>query len=111
VIAVPGYSLPTTTVHLTQNPHNEIPPMTDPMGRSWRQPADIRLAPMDDTHVMLTRRQVDALPEYSRSYPSGTYNGKCWLRDGEDVQWLCWYKKHADPTKIGIDYREILIID
>jgi hypothetical protein len=95
---------------------NVIPEMTDPRGKHWQQPADIRDADMDSTFVRLTQRQVADLPEYSSSYPSGMYDGKCWLREGEDeeertVRWLCWYEPHSDPKKIGIGFREISIID
>lgn len=88
---------------------NAIPPMTDPDGKSWRQPLDIRAAPMDDTHVLLTPAQVSKLYSYDRSYPSGTYNGKCWLRNGEEVQWLVWYHEHPQPGKIAMSWRIILI--
>lgn len=46
-----------------------IPEMTDPRGTYWRQPVDIRLAPMDDEHVILTPQQLAGLAEYSRSVP------------------------------------------
>jgi hypothetical protein len=85
-----------------------IPLMTDPLGKHWDQPADIRQAPMDETHVLLTLRQVSDLLEYSSSYPSGTYDGKCWKREGEDCWYLCWYQPHPIPGKIGIGYRIIL---
>lgn len=96
--------------------HGRIPEMTDPMGKHWRQPADIRDADMDSTSVRLTQRQVRDLLEYSRSYPSGTYDGKCWLRkgkgeDGTPVSWLCWYEPSPLPGQIGIGSREIIIID
>lgn len=93
---------------------NAIPPMTDPDGRYWTQPLDIRAAPMDDTHVLLRPDQVVQLAEYDRSYPSGTYYGKCWLRNGEDndgndVQWLVWYHEHPKPGKIAMSWRLVLI--
>lgn len=87
-----------------------IPAMTDPLGRHWPQPSDIREAPMDDKHVLLTRRQIAGLPEYSSSYPSGTYDGKCWMRDNDSVRYLCWYQPHPTPGKIGIGHRIILEI-
>ena len=88
-----------------------IPHMTDPLGRHWRQPSDIHLALMDDTHVLLTSRQIADLPEYSSSYPSGTYNGKCWKREGENFWYLCWYQPHPTRGKIGIGYRIVLEIE
>jgi hypothetical protein len=93
---------------------NTIPPITDPMGKSWRQPKDIRQAPMDGKFVLLTRQQWDALPEYSTSMPSGVYPGKCWkrierlrMREGwiKTTEYLCWYGEHPDPTKCSNNYR------
>lgn len=109
-IAQPGRALPMTTVFTTST-YNEIPAMTDPLGKHWRQPAGLREAEMDDTHVMLAQHQVDGLLTYDSSYPSGCYDGKCWLRNGEDVQWLCWYYPHPAPNKISIGFREIIIIN
>lgn len=88
-----------------------IPLMTDPLGKYWDQPRDIRQAPMDETHVLLTARQLDDLLDYSSSYPSGTYDGKCWKRQGEDCWYLCWYQPHPTPVKIGIGYRIILEVE
>lgn len=88
-----------------------IPKITDQMGRHWRKPADIREAPMDDKHVLLSRRQIAELPDYSRSYPSGTYDGKCWKREGKGCWYLCWYEPHATPEQIGIGFRIILEVE
>jgi hypothetical protein len=88
-----------------------IPLMTDPLGRHWRQPGDIREAPMDDKHVLLTRDQVRGLAEYSSSYPTGTYDGKCWKRLGDGFWYLCWYQPHPQPGKIGIGFRIVLEVD
>ncbi|MYM65465.1 hypothetical protein GTP45_01280 [Pseudoduganella sp. FT55W] len=107
LMSQPGRWLPGAALAATA-PTNDIPPMTDPLGLHWRQPADIRSAPMDDEFVRLTSRQVAGLLEYSSSYPSGTYDGKCWLRDGGAVQWLCWYGPHDEPGKISIEYRAVL---
>ena len=85
--------------------------MADPLGQRWRQPIDIRLAPMDDTHVLLTPQQVDGLLDYSHSYPSGTYDGKCWKRESDECWYLCWYEPHSQPGKIGIGSRIIMEAD
>lgn len=87
---------------------NVIPIMTDPLSVHWRQPHDIRQMPMDDTHVLLSSAQVKQLAEYSTSYPTGTYDGKCWKAQKGKSWYLCWYGPHADPKKIGIEYRIIL---
>jgi hypothetical protein len=92
-----------------------IPLMTDPLSKHWRQPADIRQAPMDDTHVLLTRDQVRGLAEYNTTYPSGTYDGKCWKRvgtaDDKLCFYLCWYQPHPTPGQIGIGFRIILELE
>lgn len=99
-----------------------IPEMTDPMGRHWRQPQDIREAPMDTTHVLLSRRQFDGLPEYSATSPSGVYPGKCWKRAhpgpcapgslpvrGPKRWFLMWYGESPNPRYCSINHREIRI--
>jgi len=96
---------------LLQGAPTVIPPMTDPLGQHWRQPIDIRLAPMDDTHALLTPQQVDGLSDYSHSYPSGNYDGKCWKREGHECWYLCWHQPHATPGKIGFWSRVILPLD
>ena len=103
VITTPGRWLPGAAL-LRTSEFNAIPAMTDPMGKHWDQPDDIRMAPMDATHVALTTKQIAGLLVYDSSYPSGTYDGKCWVRE----EWLCWYEPHAQPGKIGIGSRIII---
>lgn len=110
LIPHPGSTLPGHSLHTTSE-YNDIPPMTDPLGKHWEQPADIRLAPMDDTHVILSRRQIEMLRDYNSSYPSGTYDGKCWLRTNSGVTWLCWYYPHDNPKRISIGSREVLPLE
>jgi len=91
-----------------------IPEMTDPLGRYWHQPADIREAPMDETHVLLTVRQYGELSEYSDTMPSGVYPGKCWLwlphpRFKSDRKWLLWYGAQISATEVEVCKREILL--
>lgn len=77
-----------------------IPAMTDELGRYWRQPADIRDAPIDGSHVLLTRRQFDGLSDYTASLPSGVYPGKCWRRRTA-VGWvLVWFG--VDPKNKAV---------
>jgi hypothetical protein len=106
---VPGSNLPFTRVLTTYSGPNDIPAMTDPLGHHWSQPADIRDAAMDGEYIWLTARQIRELSVYDSSYPSGRYDGKCWLRSGPgDVRWLCWYHPHPTPGKSGIDHRTII---
>ncbi len=86
-----------------------IPALTDPMGKYWRQPDDIRSAPMDGKHVLLSRSQFQGLNEYSASHPSGVYPGKCWRRQEGRINLLVWYGETSDPKKCSIEFREIRI--
>lgn len=101
-----------------------IPPMTDPLGRHWRQP-DTDNFVLDDTHVIMSQRDFDSLSDYSHSYPSGVYHGKCWKTRisvtltcketqrqtlGWTDRWqLRWYGPHEDPKLCSINHREIII--
>lgn len=86
-----------------------IPIMDDPLGKYWDQPRDIRSAPMDDTHVILTQRQFKELPEYSTSIPTGVYPGKCWKRFERDQPWvLVWYGPETPDHECPILFRVIL---
>jgi len=87
---------------------NAIPIMTDPLGKYWKQPLDIRSAPMDGTHVLLSMRQFKELLEYSESFPSGVYEGKCWRRQEPSTWFLCWYENKSED-RCAIKARKILI--
>lgn len=56
---------------------NIIPPMTDPMGKHWDQPAREEIL-IDDTHALMSGSTFAALHEYSCSVPTGCYPGKMW---------------------------------
>lgn len=88
-----------------------IPEMTHPYGRHWEQPSNIRSAPMDETHVLLTPDQFQGLHEYSSTYPSGVYEGKCWKRMERGEWLLAWYDQHpSDADLCSIMFRSILIV-
>ncbi len=68
-----------------------IPPITDPLGRYWKQPPLDAIA-IDDTHAIMDQAAFKRLPEYSQSRPTGVYPGKMWkaiTATGE--AYLCWY--------------------
>lgn len=91
---------------------NIIPPMTDPLGKCWRQPSDIREAPMDDTHVLLRPDQIGELGEYSASIPTGVYPGKCWKRSDRNAWLLVWFGELPDqPDECSINWRSILTVE
>lgn len=86
---------------------NEIPIMDDPLGKHWRQPTDIRSAPMDDQHILLSSEQVAGLAEYSSTIPTGVYPGKCWKRLQSTGPLFVWFGAETDG-KCPILFREIL---
>lgn len=88
-----------------------ISEMTDTLGKYWGQPKDIREAPMDDTHVILTKRQYNELAGYNRTNPSGVYPGKCWRRSNRLGNFLVWYDVCDDPTLCSINTRQILLME
>ena len=97
-----------------------IPPITDPLGRHWRQP-DMSDVEITSEHAMLTQRQFDGLPEYSTSQPSGVYPGKCWkaeefVREGNRARptgrwFLRWFGICEDPKFCSNNQREIIFIN
>lgn len=101
---VTGYCPP-----VVQDP-NEIPEMTDPMGRHWCQPDRSRIL-VDATHAIVSRADFAELREYSSTTPSGVYPGKMWkaFRGGE--WWLRWYGNHPDPKYVTNHARRILILE
>lgn len=58
-----------------------IPPITDPLGKSWKQPHR-RFIELDDTHALMSEQTFKGLSEYSMSNPSGVY-------EGDIVTWVC----------------------
>lgn len=95
-----------------------IPPITDPMGKHWRQPPVSAIA-LDATHALMTRETFEALGEYSTSHPSGVYPGKMWRRhDGAhdprckpaDRRWLLvWFSDSDLRDRCTVNWREILL--
>lgn len=77
----------------------KLPRMTNPLGRHWGQPADLR----ERVRIFATHATIDdaawrELPRYESTLPSGTYTGKVW-RCGP---WLCWYGRESEKTiRIG----------
>lgn len=102
--------------------NNEIPPMTDPLGRHWEQPCRSRIL-IDGTHALMERATFDGLAEYSSSIPSGVYVGKMWKRHqgifnetflakgGKPVWQLFWFGEHPDVDMVSVHFREIIILD
>ncbi|MHA6905165.1 hypothetical protein ACEQ38_08025 [Ralstonia syzygii subsp. celebesensis] len=89
-----------------------IPPMTDPLGRFWKQPDRTEIL-MDSKHAVMNRSSFDRLSEYSTSRPTGVYPGKMWksiTRDG--APYLCWYGiVEGRDDLCSNNARQILICD
>lgn len=91
------------------------------MGKHWEQPP-IEDILVDDTHTVMTRSTFLQLKNYSRTNPTGAYQGKMWRREEPDLRegsikptlWLlCWFgpDPRNEPGYVGNYYREILLID
>jgi hypothetical protein len=99
---------------------NIIPIMDDPLSVAWQQPRDIRSMPMDEKIILLRPDQLEELPEYSYTIPSGVYPGKCWKREEMKMRgfrwapsgrwWLGWYGIHSDPKRCTINWRIIEVV-
>lgn len=86
-----------------------IPEMTDPMGKHWSQP-DRNGIDIDDTHALMSESQIAELKDYSRSIPTGAYEGKMWkFKDSLNGKWsLCWYGESEGPGMLSFNQRIIL---
>lgn len=87
-----------------------IPPITDPLGAHWKQPHR-RYIELDETHALMSEQTFKGLMEYSSTFPSGKYYGKMWKARRGDKWFLAWYCPDKDPVYIGIEWREILILN
>lgn len=95
----------------------EIPPMTNKLGRYWKQPPR-ELIEVDDTHALMDKSTWKKLERYDCSVPSGVYSGKMWsteLPNGK--RYLRWYGmetidvRRDKPVEVcEIISREVLLI-
>jgi hypothetical protein len=60
--------------------------------------------------TLLTQKEFDALPEYSRSNPTGTTVGKKWKRKVKDSWYLCEYIPCDEIGYIDILLKLIAIV-
>lgn len=88
---------------------SQIPPITDPLGKHWRQPPASEIA-IDDEVAMMTAKTFEALAEYSCTIPSGKYAGKMWKLFTGKAWYLRWYEGDPqDPSYLLIPNRLIVI--
>lgn len=92
--------------------NNEIPLMTDPLGAYWTQPSVYDIV-VDDDCVLMSQSDFDKLSDYSRSQPSGVYDGKMWKSKYNNIWYLKWYGPHENPhlniDMCTVNHREIII--
>ena len=87
-----------------------IPMITHPLGMYWEQPSRNEIA-VDDECALMDKAAFKGLQEYSRSIPTGAYEGKMWKRINGENSWLCWYGISDDPGTVSINARPIIIVD
>ena len=96
---------------LPQIKSNTIPPMTHPYGKYWEQ-AELNEVTVCDKYATMNKRAFDKLKNYSRSVPSGVYEGKMWKTSDDGKVWhLHWWGFSEDPDKCSGNVREIKIVD
>jgi len=65
--------------------------------------------------ILISRKEFDALPEYSCSIPTGTTVGKKWKRrvpysDKPDSWYLGEYVESLKPGQIGIEWARLILL-
>lgn len=87
-------------------PEKSIPPITDPMGRAWKQPpvSEILFDDFND-YVMMNESTFHQLADYSFSRPSGVYEGKMWrsqrTKKGIVHNFLHWFDFTPELSRRG----------
>jgi len=87
-----------------------IPPMTDPLGRYWKQPDHSEVL-VDEEHALMGQGAFDKLRNYSHSIPTGVYAGKMWRTKSGDKWYLRWYSPSDKPEYFDLRTREIIIVE
>lgn len=83
-----------------------LPHMTEPLGRHWGQPRDLReRVRIFETHATIDEAAWQSLPRYESSLPSGVYAGKAWRRGHS----LCWYGRDGADGRTRVGYARALI--
>ena len=87
-----------------------IPEITNPLGRSWQQP-DLRKIKLNDEYAEMDEQTLQELLEYSRSMPTGVYEGKMWRAMSQEGWLLCWYAPSKnDENYCSVKRRRIQIV-
>lgn len=95
---------------MTKSIYTVIPEMTHPYGKAWEQPKMSELL-IDDKYACMSIEAFNKLKNYSRSRPTGVYEGKMWKKSDNEVTWhLHWWDVSDDPDCCKGHVREILIL-
>lgn len=93
------------------NKDNIIPPMTHPYGKAWEQP-ELSEVVICDNYATMNESAFKKLSDYSKSRPSGVYEGKMWKTTDDKITWhLHWWSESDDPDKCKGNVREIKIVN
>lgn len=94
----------------------QIPEMTDPLGRAWKQPNKSEVKFLLGV-AWVSKETFEKFAEYSSSTPSGVYSGKMWKRVyhvrqnnklvSKDL--LCWYQDSNTPNHCMIMQVDLMI--
>lgn len=88
-----------------------IPP-ADFMGNQvmWCQPKREDIL-VDEEFAVMSQETFEALMEYSRSIPTGAYDGKMWKRLQQHRTLLCWFAPTDYLDRKHVCFRIIRIMD
>lgn len=86
-----------------------IPPMAHPLSSGWDQPPVEDIWFLDDLAVMAPRT-FDDLADYSRSTPSGVYDGKMWRSQFGKDWFLRWFAPSDVPDTCLVMIRRIAVV-
>jgi len=72
----------------------QIPPITDPLGKYWKQPDPAKIKILFGK-AWMDKEDFDKLLDYSRSKPTGIYYGKMWKATDDGKTWYLKYITEA----------------
>lgn len=82
------------------NKNNIIPPMTHPLSSGWKNNPKVEDIIVTNKTATMSRKDFDKLLDYSRSTPTGVYEGKMWKNYTSENSWyLNWWGSSDEPDK------------
>lgn len=90
-----------------------VPPIVDPLGKSWNQPNPHNFV-WDEDCVAMSEQDYKSLHTYDCTLPTGIYEGKMWKthirKNGEEVPYLCYITDDPVNAEYCIINRIIILI-